>query len=111
MPSVPPTNVAELCAYLKANPDKVNFGSSGNGSSQHISAALFNSMAGVAMAHISYRGGAPGAAVPLGGGVAGLFGAAGRSVDAGARRQAAGARHHHGCAIAAVAGCSHHRRN
>ena len=42
-----------LIAYLKANPDKVNFGSSGNGSSQHISAALFNAMAGVQMAHIS----------------------------------------------------------
>src|ERR1700712_2134734 len=58
-PSVPANNVAELIAYLKANPDKVNFGSSGNSSSQHISAALFNSLAGVHMAHISYRGGAP----------------------------------------------------
>jgi tripartite-type tricarboxylate transporter receptor subunit TctC len=58
-PSVPANNVAELIAYLKANPDKVNFGSSGNGSSQHISAALFNALAGVKMAHISYRGGAP----------------------------------------------------
>jgi tripartite-type tricarboxylate transporter receptor subunit TctC len=58
-PSVPASTVTELIAYLKANPDKVNFGSSGNGSSQHISAALFNSLAGVQMAHISYRGGAP----------------------------------------------------
>ena len=58
-PAVPANNVAELIAYLKANPDKVNFGSSGNGSSQHISAALFNALAGVQMAHISYRGGAP----------------------------------------------------
>ena len=58
-PSVPANNVAELIAYLKANPDKVNFGSSGNGSSQHISAELFNALAGVKMAHISYRGGAP----------------------------------------------------
>lgn len=58
-PAVPANNVAELIAYLKANPDRVNFGSSGNGSSQHISAALFNALAGVQMAHISYRGGAP----------------------------------------------------
>jgi tripartite-type tricarboxylate transporter receptor subunit TctC len=66
-PSVPANNVAELIAYLKANPDKVNFGSSGNGSSQHISAELFNSLAGVHMAHISYRGGAPAVNDLLGG--------------------------------------------
>ena len=72
-PSVPANNVAELIAYLKANPDKVNFGSSGNGSSQHISAALFNSLAGVQMAHISYRGGAPAVNDLLGGQVQVIF--------------------------------------
>jgi tripartite-type tricarboxylate transporter receptor subunit TctC len=72
-PSVPANNVAELIAYLKANPDKVNFGSSGNGSSQHISAALFNAMAGVQMAHISYRGGAPAVTDLLGGQVQVVF--------------------------------------
>jgi tripartite-type tricarboxylate transporter receptor subunit TctC len=72
-PSVPASTVAELIAYLKANPDKVNFGSSGNGSSQHISAALFNSMAGVQMAHISYRGGAPAVTDLLGGQVQVIF--------------------------------------
>ena len=72
-PSVPANNVAELIAYLKANPDKVNFGSSGNGSSQHISAALFNSLAGVHMAHISYRGGAPAVNDLLGGQVQVIF--------------------------------------
>jgi len=72
-PSLPVNNVAELIAYLKANPDKVNFGSSGNGSSQHISAALFNAMAGVQMAHISYRGGAPAVTDLLGGQVQVIF--------------------------------------
>jgi tripartite-type tricarboxylate transporter receptor subunit TctC len=72
-PSVPASTVAELIVYLKANPDKVNFGSSGNGSSQHISAALFNSMAGVQMAHISYRGGAPAVNDLLGGQVQVIF--------------------------------------
>ena len=72
-PSVPANNVPELIAYLKANPDKVNFGSSGNGSSQHISAALFNAMAGVQMAHISYRGGAPAVTDLLGGQVQVVF--------------------------------------
>jgi len=72
-PSVPASTVAELIAYLKANPDKMNFGSSGNGSSQHISAALFNSMAGVKMTHISYRGGAPAVTDLLGGQVQVIF--------------------------------------
>jgi tripartite-type tricarboxylate transporter receptor subunit TctC len=72
-PSVPASNVTELIAYLKANPDKVNFGSSGNGSSQHISAALFNAMAGVRMTHISYRGGAPAVTDLLGGQVQVIF--------------------------------------
>jgi tripartite-type tricarboxylate transporter receptor subunit TctC len=72
-PSVPASTVAELIAYLKANPDRVNFGSSGNGSSQHISAALFNALAGVQMAHISYRGGAPAVTDLLGGQVQVIF--------------------------------------
>jgi len=72
-PSVPANTIAELIAYLKANPEKVNFGSSGNGSSQHISAALFNSLAGVQMAHISYRGGAPAVNDLLGGQVQVIF--------------------------------------
>src|ERR1700755_1972826 len=72
-PSVPANTVAELIAYLKANPDKVNFGSSGNGSSQHISAALFNAMAGVQMTHVSYRGGAPAVTDLLGGQVQVIF--------------------------------------
>ena len=46
---------SEMC--IRDSPDKVNFGSSGNGSSQHISAALFNSLAGVHMTHVPYRGG------------------------------------------------------
>lgn len=45
-------------ARAKAQPDKFNFGSSGNGSSQHIAGALFNEKAGIKMAHVPYRGGA-----------------------------------------------------
>ena len=58
-PSVPANSVAELIAYLKANPDKLNFASAGNGTSQHLSGELFNSLAGVRMTHVAYRGGAP----------------------------------------------------
>ncbi len=66
-PSVPANNVADFVAYLKANPDKLNFGSAGNGSSQHISGELFNSLAGVRMIHVPYRGGAPAVNDLLGG--------------------------------------------
>jgi len=58
-PSIPAKNVGELIAYLKANPGKVSYGSVGAGSSTHLEAELFNSMAGVQMAHIPYKGSAP----------------------------------------------------
>jgi tripartite-type tricarboxylate transporter receptor subunit TctC len=58
-PAQPYKNVAELIAYAKANPGKVNFGSSGNGSSIHLSGELFNSMAKVEMVHVPYKGSAP----------------------------------------------------
>lgn len=72
-PSVPANNVAELIAYLKANPDKLNFASAGNGTSQHLSGELFNSLAGVRMTHVAYRGGAPAVSDLLGGQVQVIF--------------------------------------
>jgi len=58
-PSVPATNVKELVAYLKANPGKVNFGSAGNGASNHLSAELFKSVTGVEIVHVPYKGSPP----------------------------------------------------
>jgi tripartite-type tricarboxylate transporter receptor subunit TctC len=58
-PSVPAKNVAELIAYLKANPGKVSYGSAGVGSTEHMSAELFRSLSGTDIVHIPYRGGAP----------------------------------------------------
>ena len=49
-------SVAELIAHVKQNPGRVDYASSGNGSGQHLFAALFNSMAGVRMNHVPYRG-------------------------------------------------------
>ena len=72
-PSVSANNIADFVAYLKANPDKLNFGSAGNGSSQHIAGALFNSLAGVRMIHVPYRGGAPAVNDLLGGQVQAIF--------------------------------------
>jgi tripartite-type tricarboxylate transporter receptor subunit TctC len=58
-PSVPVQTVAELIAYAKANPGKLNFASSGSGTSIHLSAELFKSMTGVEMQHVPYKGSAP----------------------------------------------------
>ena len=58
-PSVPATNVAEFIAYARANPGKIAYASAGAGSTNHLSAALFEKATGVEMVHIPYRGGAP----------------------------------------------------
>jgi tripartite-type tricarboxylate transporter receptor subunit TctC len=58
-PSIPGATVKELVAYLKANPGKINFGSAGNGASNHLSAELFKSVTGVTMVHVPYKGSPP----------------------------------------------------
>jgi tripartite-type tricarboxylate transporter receptor subunit TctC len=55
-PSVPAKNVKELIAHAKANPGKLNYGSSGPGSIAHLSTELLNSMAGIRMTHVPYKG-------------------------------------------------------
>jgi tripartite-type tricarboxylate transporter receptor subunit TctC len=54
-PKVPAKTVAEFIAYAKANPGKINFASSGNGSSTHIFTELFKALAGVDLMHVPYR--------------------------------------------------------
>ena len=58
-PSVPVKTVKEFIDYVKANPDKVNVASSGNGTSIHLSGELFKMMTGIKMNHVPYRGSAP----------------------------------------------------
>ncbi len=58
-PATPAANVAELIALAKARPGQVTFASSGNGQSTHLAAELFNSMAGIHMTHVPYKGSAP----------------------------------------------------
>jgi len=72
-PSQPYKNVKEMIAYAKANPGKINFGSSGNGSSIHLSGELFKQMAGVDMQHVPYRGSAPAVSDLLGGQISVMF--------------------------------------
>jgi len=55
----PVNNVAELIDYLKKNPQKVTFASSGSGSSDHLTAALFWQKTGTTGIHVPYRGGGP----------------------------------------------------
>lgn len=57
-PSLPVRNVAELVAYAKANPGKLNFGSAGMGNSAHLSAELFKRATGIDMVHVPYKGNA-----------------------------------------------------
>jgi tripartite-type tricarboxylate transporter receptor subunit TctC len=55
-PSVPATTVQELIAWIKANPGKVSYGTSGAGSVFHLTGELFKQTTGVEMAHVPYRG-------------------------------------------------------
>jgi tripartite-type tricarboxylate transporter receptor subunit TctC len=58
-PDVPAPSTAEFIAYAKANPGRVNFGSSGTGAVNHLCLELFRSRAGIDVVHVPYRGGAP----------------------------------------------------
>jgi tripartite-type tricarboxylate transporter receptor subunit TctC len=58
-PSIPANTVAEFIAYTKANPGKVNWATSGNGTSVHLSGELFKMMTGADITHIPYKGSAP----------------------------------------------------
>lgn len=66
-PSLPAKTVKELIALAKARPGEINYASSGNGSTQHLTGALFTRMAGINMTHIPYRGSGPVTADLLGG--------------------------------------------
>ena len=58
-PSLPVKSVKELIAYAKANPDKVTYGSAGNGTSIHLAGDLFEKAAGIKLSHIPYKGSNP----------------------------------------------------
>ena len=60
-PSVPANNVVELIRYAKANPGKLNYGSSGLGSTYHLGAELFASQTGISLTHVPYKGQGPAA--------------------------------------------------
>ncbi len=66
-PSLPVKTLTDLIALARAKPDTITYGSSGSGSAGHMAGELFNSMAGVKLVHVPYKGGAPAMADLLGG--------------------------------------------
>jgi tripartite-type tricarboxylate transporter receptor subunit TctC len=72
-PSLPVKSVKEMIAYAKANPGKLNYGSSGVGFADHLAAELFSTLAGVKMTHVPYKGGAPAMTDLLGGQIQLIF--------------------------------------
>jgi len=72
-PSVPIKSIPELIAYIKANPDKLNYGSSGVGQSPHLTAAWFLQLTGLKMQHVPFRGAGPALQAALGGEIQILF--------------------------------------
>jgi tripartite-type tricarboxylate transporter receptor subunit TctC len=58
-PSLPPKSVKEFIAFAKQNPGKMNYSSSGSGSTQHLSGEMLKVMTGIGIVHVPYRGTAP----------------------------------------------------
>ncbi len=58
-PKVKAENLGQLITFIKANPDRLNYGSAGSGSSLHLAAEMFKSMAGVKVVHVPYKGAGP----------------------------------------------------
>lgn len=58
-PSVPAKDLKEFIAYAKANPEKLNFGSAGNGTTHHLAGELFKLLTGTKLTHVPYRGAGP----------------------------------------------------
>src|SRR5262245_32608918 len=72
-PDVPVKSIGELIAYIKANPDKLTYATSGVGQSPHLTAAWFLQLTGLTMPHIPFRGAGPALTAVLGGQVPVLF--------------------------------------
>ena len=79
--SCPAKTVPEFIAYAQANPGKLNHGSSGRGTTQHLAGELFKMMTGVSFVHVPYRGAAPALTDLLGGQVQVLFEALPASIE------------------------------
>src|SRR6516225_5339471 len=72
-PSLPVKSVAELIAYAKANPGKINYGSGGIGSGNHLTGEMLKAMTGINIAHVPYRGAGPAMVDLMGGQIQMMF--------------------------------------
>ena len=72
-PSVPIKSIPDLIAYIKANPDKLTYGSSGIGQSPHLTGAWFLQLTGLKMVHVPFRGAGPALQAALGNDIQILF--------------------------------------
>jgi len=72
-PSVPARSLKELIAHAKSNPGKLNYASTGSGTSPHLSMELLKTMAGIDLVHIPYKGGGPALSALMGGQVSAQF--------------------------------------
>ncbi|MBI2318902.1 MAG: tripartite tricarboxylate transporter substrate binding protein, partial [Betaproteobacteria bacterium] len=72
-PSIPARTLREFIEYAKANPGKLNYGSSGTGTISHLSAALLSRRAGLTMTHVPYKGSLPAVTDLVGGQIQVLF--------------------------------------
>lgn len=70
---IPAKNLREFIAWAKANPGKVNYGTGGHGSVQHLSGELLNKMAGIDMVHVPYKGAAPAIQDLMAGNISAVF--------------------------------------
>lgn len=71
--SLAANSVEELIQYAKSNPGKLNYGSGGAGTSQHLAGVMFEQMAGVKMTHVPYKGAAPAVTDLIGGSIQVMF--------------------------------------
>lgn len=81
--SLPANNLAELTAYAKKNPGKLNYGTPGSGTAPHLIGALYAQSAGIELVHVPYRGSPPAVQALLAGDVQIFFASAGLSTVAG----------------------------
>jgi tripartite-type tricarboxylate transporter receptor subunit TctC len=80
-PALPLKTIADVIAYAKADPGRLNYSSAGIGTVPHLVAELFRSRAGIDLVHVPYRGGAPATADVIGGNIHMTFDAVGPSLQ------------------------------